>query len=189
MVMKYFWPTKSFTWDELDTITAKMKGKATWEYAGLIWFVKNGIDVRAIRMFDDARFIRDGVEYIREFAGDEVAAWQGSHSDIPQEQRLAGEFSALVKAEIRVPTREDIIEALHAGHVPTCDINSYVLSGRGGYDGHTVVVIGYDESGFILNDPGLPPREARHVAYDLFEKAWGYPDEKSKFLAIFSQKV
>lgn len=185
--MKYFWPEKDFTWEELDQITAKVKGKATWEYAGLIWFARHGMQVTAIRLFDDVRFSKEGIEYIRELAGDEVAKWQDAHSDIRQEQQHALEFVKVVKRETRIPTIEDVRSALDVGTIPTCDINSYVLSGKKGYSGHVVVVVGYDSRGFYLNDPGLPAHKEYYVPFELFEKAWAYPNPEVKFLVVFSK--
>ena len=61
-----------------------------------------------------------------------------------------------------------------------CMVNSRALNNKEGYLGHSIVIIGYTNQEFVLHDPGLPPLENRRVAYELFEKAWAYPDEKAK---------
>ena len=45
MVMKYFWPKRSFTWKQLERMTAKIEGLWTWQYAGLIWMQDHGFEI------------------------------------------------------------------------------------------------------------------------------------------------
>lgn len=185
MIMKYFWPGKDFSWKELGKITAKAKGKATWPFAGNIWLAEHGMKVKVIQSFDNQCFINEGVSYIKEFAGEEVAQWQNSHSDIKQERELAKESIKKIENETRIPTIEDIKEALDNGYLATCGINSKVLAEKDGYVSHRVVLTGYTDKGLYLHDPGLPPKENRFVPYELFEKAWAYPEEKMKNLTLF----
>jgi uncharacterized protein YvpB len=62
------------------------------------------------------------------------------------------------------------------------------LNGKEGYCGHLVIVRGFDETGFFLNDPGLPGIENRHVPFDLFERAWSYPDKNANNLMAFRKR-
>jgi len=185
MVMKYYWPEKEFTWEELDEATAKIEGMATWPFAGNIWLAENGMEVRVIQLFDNQRFVDDGVEYIKEFAGEQVAKWQDSHSDIAQERELAKESIIKIPQETRIPTIEDIQHYLDDGWIPTCNVNSWVLDGEEGYAGHKIAIIGYTKEGLYLHNPGLPPRENQFVTYENFEKAWAYPTEDIKNLTVY----
>lgn len=188
MVLKYFFPEKEYTWEEMDALTQKVEGKATWEYAGNIWFAEHGFEVRVIQSFNDARFAAEGIEYIREFAGEEVALWQAGHSDLPQAQTLALESLKKLNIETRVPTRTDIQSGLDHGFLAVCLVNSKALDEREGYDGHSVTIIGYTNTGLYIHDPGLQPEPDRLVANEIFEKAWGYPSDAVKSLYLFKKK-
>ena len=188
MVMKYYWPEKEYSWEELDKVTAKVNGMGTWPFAGNIWLAENGMEVKVIQMFDNQRFVDEGVEYIKEFAGEQVARWQQSHSDISQECVLAKESIKKIPQETRTPTIEDIKKYLDGGWIPTCNVNSWVLDGKEGYAGHKIAIIGYDDAGLYLHNPGLPPRENQHVSYKAFEKAWAYPTKQIKNLTLYRAK-
>lgn len=185
MVMKYFWPGKEFTWEEMDQITQKVEGKATWEYAGNIWLTQHGMQVKVIQLFDDTRFIAEGVAYLKEFVGDEAAEWQAGHSDIPQAQHLAVESLKSVLIDMRAPTLHDIRTALDAGYLVTCLVNGKALDGKDGYDGHSIVVIGYTDEGVYVHDPGLPPAADRLVSNNVFENAWANPNENAKLAILY----
>jgi len=44
---------------------------------------------------------------------------------------------------------------------------------------------GFDDNNFIINDPGLSAQENRLIRFELFEKAWAYPNEKAKNIMAF----
>lgn len=185
MILKYFWPDKEFSWEELEKVTAKSEGMWTWPMAGLIWMQANGFEVINIEVFDYSKFIEKGKDYLREEYGEQVASEQDLHSDIEKERKIAEQFIQQVKTIFEIPTQEQIKEFLRDGYLIKCTINSRVINNREGYAGHSVVVKGFDEAGFIIHDPGLPGLENRKVAYDIFEKAWAYPNEKAKNIMAF----
>lgn len=188
MVMKYFWPAKDFSFDELDKITAKVPNMWTWPFAGDIWLSEHGIEVKTIQIFDIKRFAEEGEQYIVEFAGEKVAKAQAAHSDISAEKEYAKEYIRKVPIETRIPTIEDIKKLTTEGYVVTVSVNSYTLNGKEGYSGHRVVIIGISDEGVYINDPGLPPQENRFVPTDVFMKAWSYPDEKARFLYAYRRR-
>lgn len=180
MVLKYFQPEKDYSFEELDKVTAKVEGMWTWPYAGLIWLAENGFEVKSISLMDRMRFANEGYEYLVEFYGTEKADANRKHSDLEQEQRLARLFEEKKMSETRLCDMDDIKRFLDEGYLVKCTVNARTFGNKGGYAGHAVIVKGYDADGFIIHDPGLPPIENRKVPYDLFEKAWAYPDERSR---------
>ena len=64
-------------------------------------------------------------------------------------------------------------------------MNANALDDEEGYTGHFIVIFEYDKKGFLLHDPGLPPRPNRKVSYENFTKAWQYPTEESSNLHAF----
>jgi hypothetical protein len=180
MVLKYFSPERDFTWKELEIITAKPEGKWTWPIAAALWLEDNGFEVKFIETFDYDDFSKRGAEYLLETHGKEVTDAQVAKSDIEQEMRLAKELAGKVSEEKRIATADDIRTLLSEGFLIIANVNSRVLRGKEGYSGHAVVVKGFNEDGFIIHEPGLPPIENMQVDLALFEKAWAYPSEEAK---------
>ncbi len=147
---------------------------------GVTWLGRLGLDVHVLIDADYARFGSEGLRYLRERFGDEVADYEAASSDIPLEQSRVPAFLATVRHEMRVPTPADLQQCLRDGGLPLCKLNGFALNGRPGYSGHYVIVRGYDCDGFFLNDPGLPPAENRHVTFDLFDEAWSHAGEQQK---------
>lgn len=180
MVLKFFWPEKEFSWEELEKITAKAPGLWTWPMAGMIWFKNNGFDIRNIEVFNYDEFIKKGGQYLIERYGKEVGEAQIKHSDINQEIKYAEEFKNKIHTEEHIPTIEDIKQLLKKGYLVGCNVNAIALNKEIGYAGHFVVVKGYRDGELILHDPGLPTHENRVVDFSTFEKAWAYPNESAK---------
>jgi hypothetical protein len=185
MIMKYFWPDENYSWDELDKITSKAPGLWTWQMAGLIWLQEKGLEIKAIEVFDYKKFAELGGQYLLDEFGEEVGKAQIEHSDISQELEFAKKFSEVIDIEKRIPTIEDVKKLLQDDYVIVVNVNSRVLRKTDGYSGHFIVVKGFDEDGFILNDPGLPGIENMKAGFELFEKAWAYPNEKAKNIMAF----
>jgi hypothetical protein len=189
MVLKYFSPERDFTWEELERITAKPEGKWTWPIAAALWLEDNGFEVKFIETFDYDDFSRRGAEYLLDTYGKEVTDAQVAKSDIEQEMRLAKELAGKVSEEKRIATADDIRALLGEGFLIIANINSRVLRGKEGYSGHSVVVKGFNEDGFVIHEPGLPPIENMPVDLAFFEKAWAYPSEEAKnILAVRPKK-
>lgn len=178
MVLKHYFPSEEHSWGFLDSVTAKVDGLWTWPLAGSVWLASRGLEVRDIELFDYDAFVRDGEGYVTSFYGEEVGRDAIAHSRIGQEQEHALTFLRTVRFEKRQPSHGDLRRLLDEGHLLVCNVNGRVLSDRPGWAGHFVVVKGYDESGFVLHDPGPPPLEGRHVAHETFDRAWSYPHER-----------
>lgn len=88
MLLGYFRPEHEITFEELDSIT-KISHHYTWQYAGDLWLLSQGIQVAYIELFDHERFAAIGGEYLYEYVGAEIAENQIKNSDIAQEQMLA----------------------------------------------------------------------------------------------------
>lgn len=188
MVLKYLFPECEYSFEQLDVISAKKEGMWTWQMAGLLWLQEQGVEVKDIEPFDFARFIEEGGEYLVDEFGEEMGRAQIEHSDIEQERGLSREFIKRVDVEKRVPSMEDIKELIRDGYVVCCNVNSAKLDGKEGYCGHFVVAKGFDETGFIVHDPGLPPMENMTISFEVFEMVWAYPNEQAKNIMAFRKK-
>lgn len=188
MIIEYFWPEDVYDWDKLDEITSKVKGLWTWPMAGLIYMQERGAEVKVIETFDYNSFVEKGEDYLLEKNGKEVADIQIKNSDINGEIKFAKKFIKTIKIKKDIPEIDNLKKMLMKGYIIMVNINSRVLDKQEGYAGHFVLLKGFDEKGFIINDPGLPGIENRKVLFDLFERAWAYPDEKSKNIMAFRLK-
>lgn len=182
MILKYFKPESNFSWPKLDRLTAKKKGLWTWPIAAMIWFSKNGFEVKDIEVFDYEKFAKQGEKYLIEFYGPEVARVQVKHSFLPQETKLASKLSDSVVVENRLPEIRDIKSLLDDGFAVFANVNSQKLVKKPGYSGHFVVIKGYNKTKLIVHDPGLPGRPNLEVEEKLFTKAWAFPNSKAKNL-------
>jgi hypothetical protein len=180
MVLKYFYPREDYSFEDLDKITAKVEGLWTWPTAGILWLKNKGMKVKVIEIFDFKKFVKKGGQYIIDEFGATVGQEQIDHSDIAQEQVLAMNYIKKVSIEKRIPTISELRTLLENGYLPICNVNSEKLNRKEGYTGHFVIVKGYDEHGFVIHDPGLPPLKNRKVTNNEFDQAWAYPDEKAK---------
>lgn len=185
MVLKYFFPKRTFALRQLEEMTGFKKGLWTWPMRGVLSMLDLGFTVRDIEDFDYAAVGRDAKTYLRTIYGEQAAEEQIAHSDISETERAANEFARRVQTERRIPDKKDIVTFLNDGYLVLCLVNSRVLNGKRGYVGHMVVLYRQSSSSVWLHDPGLPPRPNRRVSWKVFERAWGFPDKKAKNILAF----
>lgn len=182
MVLGYFLPKKTFSWKELEKITAKKPGLWTWATAGLLWLNKKGFEVHDIEDFDYNIFAEQGEKYLVNMFGVDVAREQVRHSDLRQEKRLAVKLAKTDIVKKVLPNFLTIKKYLREGFLVMCNVNALAMEKKKGYAGHFIVITGYDAKHLILHDPGLPARAGRKVLYDDFKRAWSYPDRTANNL-------
>lgn len=176
MILKYFEPAEDYTWEELEVITGKNDAYWTWPLAMLLWLSEKSYDVRVKDLFDYDQFVAKGGQYIIDEMGEEVGNAQIKNSDIALEQERARLVADRISKVTELPTNIDIMNYLDDGYLVLCRVNSLALNGKKGYMGHSIVVKGFDDDGFIINDPGLPAMKNRRVDLQSFEKGWAYPN-------------
>ena len=185
MVRHYFEPDRELSWEELDRGTGKVGNYTTWRMTGLLWMINEGYDVHIIETLDYQAFAELGAAYLAEFYGPAVAQWHVETSDILLERARAKEFALAANISRREPTARDIETYLDMGFLVQITVNARQLNGEPGYLGHAVLITGYNASGVILHDPGLPPRPGRTVSWARLESAWADPNRQVKHLAAF----
>ena len=166
--------------EEWSGTTGFEEEKGTWASQGLLWFNSHGYQTRHISLFDYEDFAVHGGEYLLRTFGEEVGSWQIAHTNMPLEQQRAGLLVAQGLVEKREPTVRDIQEALNDGFLVRVLVNSKRLSGQSGYEGHSILVIGYDETSFTVHNPGGVPQPNQPITYTAFENAWADPNDASK---------
>ncbi len=191
IILKYYFPERDYSWEELDKMTGKKEGKYTWPACGLITMANLGFKIKVVGIFDYNRFIGDPINYLTEEYGEEVARVQIENSNIDYEVENIKilknliEKENLIKKEIRIPDISELINLISDDYLIQCNINSKRLVGLNGYAGHSVLVYGVENDCFILHDPGLPPNPSFRIKFDKFNAAWAYPDNRARSLDAF----
>ena len=175
MVLKYFFPEKDFSYEELDKISDKAKDKYTWFSAAVIKVKKMGLKVKAYSNFDYNEFIKNGAEYIRKKYDKEIAERTIEMSDIKSEIENAKEMIKEDIYELKELSFKDIENWFKENYMAILLVDSNMINNKSGYEGHFVVLIGIDDNNVYVHDPSRVSGSAnRKINKDLFKKAWKY---------------
>jgi len=175
MVLKYFFPEKDFTYEELDKITDKPKDKWTWCCAALVELKNMGLKVNFYSNFDYEQFIRSGAAYVRKKYDKEIAKKTIEMSDIESEIKNAKEMIKENIYELKEVPFKNIEEWFKENYIIILLINSKMINKKPGFAGHFVVITGTDKNNVYVHDPGINDGSPnRKVEKDLFIKAWKY---------------
>jgi len=175
MVLGYFMPKKHFTMQELEKICGYQKGRGTWPAEFMLNLAAVGFQVHWIEDFDHEKFVTNPKHYLRSILDDEAYQWQVAHSDLEQEAARMKQYMAKgLPLEKRQGTNDDIKQFLDDGWLVRLEVNARTLSGKSGYEGHSILVIDYTDDEVTIHNPdgesGNKPNQ--HVSWELLDKAW-----------------
>ncbi|MDB4978901.1 MAG: hypothetical protein JWM56_1087 [Candidatus Peribacteria bacterium] len=177
MILGAFLPGQEFSWEQLDALTGKKPELWTSKMKGILELKAMDFEIVDMDTFDYERYVTIGAPYFMERYGEEAGRDQILHTDVPYDIQSAREYVAAGLHQKKVPVMDDCKKFLDDGYVVICEVNPYAMDGKDGYAGHFILLIGYDDNGFLMHDPGLPPVPNLHVIFDVFHKAWAYPNE------------
>jgi len=173
MILKYFFPEKDFTFEELDKISDKSKDKWTWVCAALLELKKMGLKVKCYSIFDYDDFVKNGTDYIHRAYDKEAAEKNIEMSDIESEIENANKMLDENIFELRDSTFEEVEKWFKGNYVIILTVNSRQINNESGYAGHFVILTGFDKNNVYIHDPSIKNGAAsRKVDKDLFIKAW-----------------
>lgn len=175
MVLAHFMPERKFTMPELEKLVGYQKGRGTWKALSMLNLAKLGLQVHWIEDFDHEQFVANPKKYLRTILDDEAYEWQVTHGDLGQEaERIKQYMQSGLPLEKRKATNEDIRHFIDDGWLVHLEVNARPLSGKDGYEGHSILVIGYDDKGVTSHNPdgesGNKPNQK--VSWELLDKAW-----------------
>ncbi len=186
MVHQYFFGS-DLTWEEIDTLTRAIPGKATWTFIGEMEFAKKGLEVINIEPVDYQLLFEKGENYLTEIVGKDTANYYLTKSYIASVIPFIPEYLKTVKHETRRSTVKEIIEYLKQGALIGAEVNSRILNHRDGFSLHFILIYDFDGENFLVHDPGLPPIEARKVSLEEFDKCFNFEGANGA-VTIFKQK-
>lgn len=162
-----------------DKYTDFRAGAQTWPFRGLLSIAQHGGSVVNVEDFDPESFVRSPRhEILRQTGDEEVANHIMSVADAAREVPVVRDLleHPAVTFTQRVPTSSDLIDSVNDPDCAViCNINQPALMGRPGYNGHFVLVEGYNEGVFRIQDPGLPPLQDHDVPSATLLNAWTSP--------------
>lgn len=174
MVLAYFMPERQFSDEDLNEISGYKQGRGTWQTQSMLSLADLGFETKWIEDFDHKRFIKNPEEYLRSILDDEAFQYQLHNTDLKSEAVKMRAYLAKHPIEQRKGTVEDIKQLINDGWLIWLEVNANPLAGKPGYEGHSVLVIGYDNDGVIIHNPdgtnGNIPNQ--HVSYELLDQAW-----------------
>lgn len=175
MVLAYFMPGRRFTMSELEELCGYVRGRGTWKALNMLNLAQFGFQVYWIEDFDYERFVTDAKAYLREILDDEAYAYQINNTDLALEaERMKRYMDSGLPLEHRKASDEDIKHFLDEGWLVHLEVNANTLSNKSGYEGHSVLIIGYDDNGVFIHNPdgASGNRSNQHVSWSLLNKAW-----------------
>lgn len=175
MVLAYFMPERHFSASELEVICGYEKGRSIWKAESMLNIAKLGFQLCWIEDFDHYKFMADPKGYLRSILNEEAYEWQVLHGNLEKEAgRIQQYIDRGLPLKQRRATNDDIRHFLDDGWLVHLEVNAHTLSGRSGYEGHSVLVIGYDDNGVTIHNPdglsGNKPRQ--YVSWELLDRAW-----------------
>lgn len=174
MVLGYFYPEHSYSLAELSEVCGYQPGRATWSITPMLTLANLGLKTKWIEDFDHAAFIKNPKEYLASILDEKSYQWQIKHGDVEANAELLKQYLQNHQIEKRPATRQDIQQLLQGGWLVCLEVNANTLADKPGYEGHWVVVIGYDDQNVTLHNPdganGNQPNQI--VPWPKLEKAW-----------------
>ncbi|HKX72433.1 MAG TPA: hypothetical protein VJM32_00270 [Candidatus Saccharimonadales bacterium] len=177
MVLGYFMPGRHFSDGELDALCglSHLDDTGSWSTKHMLGMADLGFRLQWIENFDYRRFTIEPEITFRESTSPKIFAWQKRFTNFPLEgERMAEYLARKLPWENRAATTQDIKRLLKDGWLARLKVNGPSLWEVSGYEGHSVVVVGYDATGVFVHNPdarlGNTPNQ--HVSWAVLQKAW-----------------
>ncbi|NMN98463.1 hypothetical protein [Antrihabitans stalactiti] len=163
--------------DLAEKLTGFTAGVETWPYRMLAWFAENGFEVEHIDALDPVAFIESPrTELERCNLDSETIDYYFQITDFEAEGvAIRRCIKAGVKFSIRIPEKLDLTRGLKSGWLPVVALDAAALTQevRDGFQGHTVLITGFDAENdrFLVQDSGPPARWDWEVTGDQIVKS------------------
>lgn len=170
-MLKYFLD-KEYSLTELDEMTGRKGDKWTWTSQAVLVLHKLGLDVKFYSKEELAPFLA-GEAFIRQHYGKDADTIL-RFSDVSLLAASVKELLTTSVFEKRVLPWEEIEKAIQAGKIVWVCIDSNKLYGSpGGFQGHSVIITGFDDDNVYYHESGPNPTEPnKKVPKQAFVDAW-----------------
>jgi hypothetical protein len=164
--IKYFLD-EDFPLKDLDIMTGRKTGKWTFTTQIIPALYELGLDIKYYSTTDPENYIR-GEEYIKDtFGKDAKKMLENIDVDVMVDSaKNVTEYDVFEKKKITI---EEIEEHIRQEHIVMVLIDANVFSGKDGFQGHFVVLTGYDEDHIYYHETGpKEPEPNRKIKKNLF---------------------
>lgn len=177
------------SFSELDLIMKKEAGKYTWEHILIASMPSHGFDVKIIWTFDLESLVSDTATYLLRHYGDIVGQETIDNSNL---DTISSGARALLHSGVSIDQREpnlsDLELLINEGYYLTVTINQRILQADPGYVAHNIFIYGYSDRGPIFHNPGPPSTQNTEITWDLFDRAWAFPDGSARNIMAFKPR-
>lgn len=172
---------KNYSDSELEKICGFVPGEEVWQFKWMLAAAARGLTVRSVDNFDAERFIESPrAELLRQTENPEVVDRIFEVSDVDGQVAFVRACleNPLIVFTQRVPSFEELDEAVTEESGALVNVNARVLSGKDGYAGHVVLLHRSSAGDLLLEDPGPPSHEGFVIDRGEFVKAWHSPSPR-----------
>jgi len=186
IVLKHFLD-KDYYLEELDRLTKRKKDKWTWTPQIVSVLYDIGLDVKYYSSVD-LKDMLEGEGYVRKVMGDDAEKVL-KFMDVPvvvDSIKKLLEYDIFEKKNLKFKEVEDFMKRRA---VPMMLIDYSKFSGNKGYNGHFVVVTGFDDSSVYYHETGPKNIEAnKKVSKKKFVDAWNSKGTDNDVVVVFGKK-
>lgn len=177
MALVYWFPKKTYTWQELEKMTNHAKDMWTWQGYALLYLAKHGFVVVNIENLDYKLFAKNGPSYLKSIWSKHTYGIQASHSDFHKEQNIARKLvrNKNINAIYKEVQLDDAIHLMKNGYIVLVSVNPYILRGKKGYASHMIVLTKVSKHFVFFHDPGPPGEADKKIQRTVFEKSMSKP--------------
>jgi hypothetical protein len=183
MALKYYFPEKDFSFEELDILTGRTPGKWTWTSQLLPVLLDNGLDAYYYSASSYEGIKEGGKEYILEYYGEEDGNIMIRHTNF---ESLYESIEKLEENRKFINERLDFSEIekeFKKGHVIILVIDRNVLfNNNGPYAGHGITITKINETHVSIHDSGGTPNLL--ITKEQLIKAWNAPGTDNDAIII-----
>ncbi|MBI1973607.1 hypothetical protein HYS54_02235 [Candidatus Micrarchaeota archaeon] len=192
MVLKHFLD-KEFSVGELVQLTNRAEGLWTWPPQIVVALHDLGLKVTNYTDTTKAKFeefVNNGEAYIRRHFKDADKIL--SYADVSAIAWAEKRMLELGLFETKKLALDDLKANLAQGHISIVlmDWNKIIGKEDTQYQGHLVVVTGFDDSSIYFHHTGpINPKQNMRVPAEVFERAWSAPGAENDAIVVFGKRL
>jgi hypothetical protein len=186
-VIKYYLD-QDYSLRELDKLTQRSENQWTWTPQIVASLHKLGLEVQYFSTIDAQRFVDD-----RSYFFDHYGNSAADFAEVIDLDVVINSITEVVEKDLFENKKVEISEiesAIDKGSTPMLLINWNILAGEDSeYQGHLVVVTGYDEDHLYYHEPGpTDPEPHKKVEKQLFLDAWDQKETDHDVVIVYGER-
>lgn len=183
IALKYYYPEKEYSFEELDLATGRTEGKWTWISQGLQFLVDQGLDAHYYSTTPYFDILEKGEDFIIEYYGERDGKVMIEHTDFDS---LYNSIETLRDSDRFKDEKLDfnsLEDEFNNGNIVMALIDrSELSSSNSAYTGHFVTITYISETHVKFHDTAGTPN--RITDKETFIRAWNAPSTDNDVMII-----